>query len=187
MYQNSTPKDENSIELEHYGTTRYQATQAAEYNCFEELVKRKEHISFPSESNSINIELNQLELELAWSMLESIPHLFSTVQRHLGGDFVVQEAYHFVASTYNQDSRVNTSGFWHRDSVGRRIKIFVCLETSGNSPVTAVLPCTYVDPVPRDWEMIRAGISSKENNKVTTEAMNQLNNKFKLYNQVKSV
>lgn len=181
----SIPKEEKSVELEHYGTTRYQVEEAREYKYFEELIRRKEHITLPAESNSINVELNQSELELAWGLLESIPNLFQTIQRHLGGDFVVQEAYHFVASNYNKDSKVNTSGFWHRDSVGRRIKIFVCLETTGHSPLTAVLPCTYLDPVPREWEMIRAGISSKENSNVTSQAMNQLNTRFESYKQVK--
>ncbi|MAU77314.1 MAG: hypothetical protein CL831_10730 [Crocinitomicaceae bacterium] len=178
------PPDDQSIQLEHYGTTRYQVNQATNKKYFDELLHLRDRISIPVEANSINVELSKEELVLAWNLLESIPNLFDTVKRHLGGEFLVMEAYHFVASNYNKQSKVSTSGFWHRDSIGRRIKIFICLQTTGHSPVTAVLPCTYLDPIPRGWEMLRAAISSTANSNVTTEPMNNLNSTFEKFNQV---
>lgn len=179
------PRDDCSIQLEHYGTTRYQVNQASNKKYFDELLHLRDRISIPADVNSMNVELSKEELVLAWSLLESIPNLFDTVKRHLGGEFVVQEAYHFVASNYSKKSKVSTSGFWHRDSVGRGIKIFICLNTTGHSPLTAVLPCTYLDPIPREWEMIRAAISSTADSNVTTEPMNKLNSEFNKFNQVK--
>ena len=87
-----------------------------------ELTSLRSSITIPADTNSFNIELSGQEMAIAWNLLASMPNLFETIKRHLGGEFVVHEAYHFVASNYNQKSKVNTSGFWHRDSVGRRIR-----------------------------------------------------------------
>ena len=171
----TAPNDPQSIELEHFGATRYNMWDATNKELARDLLQNTSRLSLPRDTNSINIELSSQEVQLAWSLLTSIPNLVNTVRRHLGGDFVVQEAYHFVASNYNKSSLVNTSGFWHRDSVGRRIKVFICLNTVGSPPITSVLPCTYLDPIPRQWEMIRVAIPSKSSSDIMTEDMKNLN------------
>ena len=47
-----------------------------------------------------------------------------------------------------------TSGYWHRDAVGPRLKIFFCISTGSNSPTTE-MSNPFLDPVPRNWEMFR--------------------------------
>ena len=178
------PFDESCLELEHNGTTRYRMERDESKRYFKELLNQKRRILIPEETNTVNVELSEEELSIAWKLLQSIPNLFNAIRRHLGGDFVVQEAYHFIAKEYNKKSMVNTSGFWHRDSVGRRIKVFICLETSGYSPITQVLPCTYLDPIPRMWEMVRAEISSKSNNNVRNENMERLKSELQQFRRI---
>ena len=50
-----------------------------------------------------------------------------------------------------------TSFFWHRDSIGRRLKIWLPLRVPAAGPDTWVIKGThFVDPMPRQWEMYRA-------------------------------
>lgn len=54
-------------------------------------------------------------------------------------------------------SKIDGSGFWHRDSIGIAIKIFVCLDVTGNGINTELITGTHtMDPFVRNWEMIRS-------------------------------
>jgi hypothetical protein len=54
-------------------------------------------------------------------------------------------------------SEIDGSGFWHRDSIGNAIKIFVCLDCTGNGINTELITGTHaMDPFVRNWEMIRS-------------------------------
>ena len=55
--------------------------------------------------------------------------------------------------------------FWHRDSVGRRFKIWLVLHASELSPTTNIISSSnYQDPIPRQWEMLRANKDFITNN-----------------------
>jgi len=52
---------------------------------------------------------------------------------------------------------VPSSYFWHRDSVGHSIKVWIPLYTGIDSPFTQYIMGSHIlDPYPREWEMIRA-------------------------------
>ena len=65
--------------------------------------------------------------------------------------------------------------FWHRDSIGRRFKVWIVLEQNQNSPSTWLLANSNIqDPMPRQWEMFRADKNFKsshgaEFNKLVSE------------------
>jgi len=131
-------------------------------------------LPIPEGQNSANFELEPNELIMAMKILQSVPYLISDVTNYLGGSYVIQEAYHFVAGHYNQTSKVSTSGFWHRDDCGRRIKLFICLDAGVDAPVTNVVSSPFLDPNTRSWEMYRAAIPSDSPNTTTTEELNDI-------------
>jgi len=54
-------------------------------------------------------------------------------------------------------SKIDGSGFWHRDSIGNAIKIFVCLDVTGNGVKTELITGSQtMDPFVRNWEMLRS-------------------------------
>ncbi len=81
----------------------------------------------------------------------------------LGGDNVI---FHSPCGLYaktikpgsdNRLTKIDGSGFWHRDSIGSAIKIFVCLDVTGDGVNTELIQSTHtMDPFVRDWEMTRA-------------------------------
>ena len=54
--------------------------------------------------------------------------------------------------------QIDGSGFWHRDSVGQVVKIFICVDSLQNGGVqTEFINGTHcMDPFVREWEMARA-------------------------------
>jgi len=56
------------------------------------------------------------------------------------------------------------STHWHRDSVGNRIKIFVCIGANGRVPATGYIPGSHKsNPISNNLDMIRACMAHRSN------------------------
>ena len=74
-------------------------------------------------------------------------------------DVVFHSPCGLYAKTINEvkPDKVDGSGFWHRDSIGSAIKIFICLEITDNGVTTELIrESHFMDPFVREWEMGRA-------------------------------
>ena len=109
-------------------------------------------LACPSYSHSLSYD----EFGLVFSSIFSIPTLLDSIDLYLGGTGItLYEASHFLQRRCTSLERMPTSGHWHRDPVGSHVKLFLCLHNSPKGPSTGFVPQPFLDPVTRDWEMIR--------------------------------
>lgn len=77
----------------------------------------------------------------------------------------IMEAHAFSVRRRTEEERTNISGYWHRDSLGSRLKLFWCVHEAENAPSTHIIPSCLLDPAPREWEMIRTEAKSLEDHR----------------------
>lgn len=93
------------------------------------------------------------------NLLESLS-IFKSASAYFGSpDITVSDFYYMSVRRYvpNLHSEMDGAALWHRDSMGRTLKVFVPLSSTGNSISTQL--CTYsnvTSPIPQMWEMLRA-------------------------------
>ncbi len=114
----------------------------------------------PKEQYSIH-SLDSFELVTSWLLLQSQTDVFSGVYQYLGDpSLVLHESYLFLRRRCTPGEQVQTSGFWHRDAMGTRLKVFICLDNVEGTTGTSVVGHPYLDPVTHQWEMVRASNAS---------------------------
>ena len=105
---------------------------------------------------SLNEPLSHSEFGLVFSDIFSIPNLLDSINLYLGNSgLILYEASHFLQRCCVHSERMPTSGHWHRDPLGSHVKLFLCLHNSVDGPSTELVPQPFLDPVTREWEMIR--------------------------------
>jgi len=94
-------------------------------------------------------------------------------------DITVSDFYYMWVKRYDSSLNHDIDGasLWHRDSMGRTLKVFLPLSSTGNSISTHL--CTYSNtssPIPQKWEMLRASPSLTYSQKVSLT--NYISNHF---------
>ena len=121
-------------------------------------------ISYQSVDFALNTFMHDLSYDEflgSYKHIFSLPHLLDSINFYLGNDgLILYEASHFLQRRCFSTEKLPTSSYWHRDPVGSHIKIFLCLHNSPVGPSTGFVPYPFLDPVPREWEMIRANKDS---------------------------
>lgn len=121
-----------------------------------------------SDNFSLQTEMKPLREEVfvyIWNILMGLNGLEEALRTYLGPSSpVIHEACTFRVRCQNSQDQENTSGFWHRDAIGSRLKLFICINQVplDNAPETWLIPCPHLDPGPRSWEMARAYIKREE-------------------------
>jgi hypothetical protein len=107
-------------------------------------------------NNSFMCPLHEGEILRGWRFLDQFPDAKESISAYFGGeDIVIYEASHFLQRRIVTGEKEPTSGFWHRDPVGTHLKVFICLHSNASCPTTQIVPCPYLSPLAREWEMIR--------------------------------
>ena len=96
------------------------------------------------------------------ALLLTQPLITEAITHYLGGSYLIHECYLFLRRKCSDNEKIQTSGFWHRDAMGTRLKLFICLDNTNGTPGTSIVGHPYLDPVPHLWEMIRANEPSHE-------------------------
>jgi hypothetical protein len=121
--------------------------------------------------------LNSSEVIDSWKLLQSQPLLLPAIYQYIANpSVVIHESYLFLRRRCTPNESVQTSGFWHRDAMGTRLKVFICLDNTAGTPGTSVVGHPYLDPLPHEWEMIRATNPSYSDN-----LMNQLSQRIQSF------
>ena len=133
------------------------------YSAFDLSAPLRDHLSSSVNRNNLDFSVSSHshplcyeEFELVFSNVFTIPNLLNSIDLYLGDSgLTLYEASHFLQRRCTPAERMPTSGYWHRDPVGSHVKLFLCLHNSPNGPSTGFVPQPFLDPVTRDWEMIR--------------------------------
>lgn len=117
--------------------------------------------------NAFTFKLSTPCLNALISSIKST-HIAREVVAALGNyDVVFHSPCGLYAKTINEVrlDEIDGSGFWHRDSIGSAIKIFICLENTEDGVTTELIrESHFMDPFVREWEMGRACSSPHELN-----------------------
>lgn len=122
-------------------------------------------------SNNYNpLDLFQSE-HLELNMLKDVPtiaqlinileanNIFAIAKAYFGSDDIILSDFYLMAvARYNKRKhQLDGAAFWHRDSMGRSLKVFIPLNHEGNGIDTYLEAYSNVlSPIPQQWEMIRA-------------------------------
>ena len=114
------------------------------------------------EKNQYSIHsLNAEELYKSWQLLQSQRVITEAIYKYIADQSMfIHESYLFLRRRCTPSEPIQTSGFWHRDAMGTRLKVFICLDNVNGTPGTSVVGHPYLDPLPHQWEMIRASNAS---------------------------
>ena len=111
--------------------------------------------SMNSASFTLSPETIQLTIDLikSFGILELVKAYFSSDKIH----YQICGLDAFSCQPSIDLSLVDSSGFWHRDSTGSQIKVFIGIDTYGDGIQTDyVLGSHLTQPITEQWEMIRA-------------------------------
>lgn len=127
------------------------------------------HSLNPDEQFSIH-SLDATELYESWQLLQNQKLIIPAIYQYIADkSLVIHESYLFLRRRCTPSENIQTSGFWHRDAMGTRLKVFICLDNIIGTPGTSVVGHPYLDPLPHQWEMVRATNASYND-----QAMQQL-------------
>ena len=116
--------------------------------------------------------LNAEELYDSWRLIQDNKLITDAIYKYIADQsLVIHESYLFLRRRCKPTESIQTSGFWHRDAMGTRLKVFICLDNVMGTPGTSVVGHPYLDPLPHQWEMIRATNASYSDN--TMLSLNQ--------------
>ena len=74
--------------------------------------------------------------------------------------WVINRIQGFGAQRIVSNNLKTSARFWHRDSVGRRFKIWFPIQIKKYAPKTELIVTSHLqDPIPRKWEMLRSDLN----------------------------
>ena len=149
------------------------AAKSKEFSTLQHLASKDfaEHLKINENSNLKNsfcFKLSPESLSLMTSSIKATGIARDAASALGGRDIVFHSPCGLFAKTVeineNHDiAKVDGSGFWHRDSIGCAIKIFVCLDARGRGVRTELIQGSQImDPFVREWEMARVNPSGKD-------------------------
>jgi len=128
----------------------------------DELVRHLSSSGSNDLKNAFSFPLSSESYESLVATIKASGLVENVIQALGSDDIIFHSPCGLYARTINPNneikmSKIDGSGFWHRDSIGNAIKIFVCLDVTGNGVNTEFITGTHaMDPFVRNWEMIRS-------------------------------
>lgn len=138
-------------------------------------------------ASSFNLSTKEICYSLNWFNCQC--NTFKQVMRAFyQGEWYIQTIRIFTAiSTPTiDDFKKPSSYYWHRDSVGHAIKLWIPIKIRGNSPpyTSFIDGSNIIPPIPQEWEMLRAHQDNETMKKGTQLVNNYLEaSKYKFSNK----
>ncbi len=131
----------------------------------------KSRFDFRETGNHINL-IRVDDYLLATHFINAIERLgiITNASLYFGSDnIILSDIYLMHASRFNNvcTCSMDIAGYWHRDSMGRSLKVFVPLEVElGGIQTQIIRHSNVISPLPQLWEMLRASSTTSQDDMI---------------------